>query len=102
MHDETRDAAPSPDQRERNDFGGRISGELGPVNLMQDKIFGGAHLDPSWPAIQGSGGLCRLGESVREIDGLIIPRAEWRLRRLLARSIQSPTAIFAVARVGHR
>jgi len=39
MNDQTHGATPGPDQRERNDFRGRISGQLRPVDLVQDKVF---------------------------------------------------------------
>ncbi|HZE17280.1 MAG TPA: hypothetical protein VE197_17150 [Mycobacterium sp.] len=39
MNDETQGATPGPDQGERNDFRGRIGGQLRPVDLVQDEVF---------------------------------------------------------------
>ena len=47
MDDETQRATPGPDQGKRNDFRGRVGGELGPVNLVQGKVFGVHRCCPS-------------------------------------------------------
>ena len=49
MNDETHDAMAGPYQDERNDRRSSISGELRPMNLMQDKVIvGHAALQSSW------------------------------------------------------